>query len=146
MPSAIRVAEPLVSYPLWVFTSIPDIKASGWNSLAKYKIVTVTGWLYINEKLGDFKTLEVATPKQALRILNIKRAEVFISDQVTAAGIMSGNDFDGSGIVKLEKPIDFIHEYTYFSAKYPELASAYNIALIELKTSGKYAEVFNNTK
>jgi integrase len=71
------------------------------------------------------------------------------NDRVTIllpAAIMSSNDFDTGGIVKLEKPIDFIHEYTYFSAKYPGLASAYNIALIELKASGKYEEILSSIK
>ncbi len=146
LPSAIRVEEPLVSYPLWIFSPIPDLKIDGWSSLEKYRIVTVRGWLYINDKVDGFNTIEVDTPHQALRILAVKRADIFVSDHVTPAGIMNDKSFKSSDIVRLEQPIDFIHEYTYFSAKYPKLADAYNRSLKELKASGVYDKIFEETK
>lgn len=146
VPGAIKVKEPITSLPLHVYTVSQNFKVNGWDSLEPYSIVTVRGYSFVDNYLRDHKTYAVGSAKFAFGFLKAERADLFISDHLTASSILDSPDFDSESIKKLEPPVTVLNTYTFFSPKHPDFVESYHKALVEVKEEGVYQRIITETK
>jgi len=146
VPDAIRITESVAAIPVHVYTVDADFKVDGWISLTPYTVLRVYGWLYTLQNLKQHQTFTVVTPLEGFKLLEARRADVFPLDALSAAGLLSLPEFKNTRIKRLEPPIHMLHTYTFFAAKYPQLARRYQQALIKLKHLGIYQKILNETK
>ena len=146
VPDAIRITESVAGIAVHVYTVAADFEVDGWASLMPYTVLRVYGWLYTMQNLRQHQTFTVVTPLEGFRLLEAHRADVFPLDTLSAAGLLSLAEFKNTRIKRLEPPVHMLHTYTFFAAKYPQLARRYQKALIELKQLGIYQKVLNDTK
>ncbi len=147
IPSAIKVEEPIASLIFYAYSSsLKKITVNGWKSLKPYKIVFIRGHVFVETHLNNQKIYAVNSAESAFRFLQLKRADLFVIDSLTASSFLSFPDFDHRSITKLEPPVDILNTYTFFSSKYSDFAKRYSKALVEMKKEGIHKKIMMETK
>ena len=142
VPTAIRVDEPIIRVPYYVYSSTQKFEVDGWNSLRPYKIVAVSGYAFVKKYMQSHDTYDVGTVESALQFIKLKRADLFVAAPISTETFFESSEFDTEGIYRLEPPVDYLNLYTFFSYKYPEYAKEYHAALVKLKDEGQYQKLF----
>ncbi len=144
--TAIKVEEPIASFPFHAYTLSQDIRIDGWDSLKPYKIVYVRGYVFPKIYLKNHNTHVVNSVKAAFAFIKSKRADLYIEEILTATSVLNSPDFDSTGIKRLEPPVTFLNTYTFFSSKYSDYAKSYHNALVEIKEKGIYQKILSETQ
>lgn len=144
-PTAIKAQEPISKFPIYVFSANKKFTVNNWQSLKPYRILTIKGWLFTEEKLAGFDTIAVESPFQALRMLKAGRADLFVADMFTVSSILNDLEFDPGDIKRLDNPVTVLDTYTFFLAKHAAIAKAYSEALTSLKREGIYQKILQET-
>ncbi len=142
VPGAIRVSEPVSIEPYFAYTWLDSISIDGWESLKPYSLVEVRGYVFVDTYMSNLNVYMVSSIEQAFNYLKVKRAEVFVMNRQIADTYLVSSGFELGEIRKVETPIDELRLYSYFSAGNELIAESYNKALIALKKSGRYVEIF----
>ena len=127
LPGQIKVPVLLDKSPVSAFSTNPDLKINGWNSLKGLKVSSVAGFWHFHNQLKDISTLhEVKDSNTAL--LSVKDGLSEVCVLIKHAGEKMLKDEKYKGIVVLEPAIEYIPVYHYLNKKHaslvPELAKA----------------------
>ncbi len=142
VPNSIRVQEPVSVEPYLVYTWKDSLELDGWESIKPYSIVTVSGYAFVDKYMKGFNTYAVNSIEQAFSYLVYKRADVFVMNRQIAETFLQTSGFKLEGVHKIEKPIDELILYTYFTQENKEIALLYEKALKVLKSNGVYNSIF----
>ncbi len=142
VPNSIRVKEPVSVEPYLVYTWKDSLKLDGWKSIKPYSIVTVSGYAFVDTYMKGFNTYSVNSVEQAFSYLVYKRAEVFVMNRQIAETFLKSSGFNLEDVHVIEKPIDELILYTYFTQENTEVALLYEKALKTLKGNGVYNSIF----
>ncbi|MFT5521115.1 MAG: polar amino acid transport system substrate-binding protein [Enterobacterales bacterium] len=146
VPDTIRVDEPIVSVPYYIYTNLPDNNFNNWEDLFPYKTAIIRGLIFVNDNLPVSNTLEVSSSTQAFNLLNKGRVDLFITNIYDANSALSQLNITEKNFRRIETVFKSNSLYTYFSPKYPKYAEKYKKALIEIKKQGIINKIMEQYK
>lgn len=141
VPSAIKVAEPIIELSRYAYSVDYDFPVKGWDSLKPYHTVAIRGSWVIDVYMTEHRVSIVDLMSSAFQFLKSGRAEIFIGNSAVVDKFFVTTDIDVSGIVRLEPAVYTSHNYTFFAKNYPELALRYEVALRSMKEDGTYRAI-----
>ncbi len=143
---AIIIPASKITATIHAYSASLDFKISGWKSLEPYSIINIRGYIYPTEKLPNKKFIGADSVIQAFQLLNANRADIFTINESAAHIVLQHPQFKHSKIKQLTPALEKIKFYTFFSAKYPDIAAQYNTALLTLKKQGKLAKILTGNR
>ena len=146
VPAAIRVKEAMAKMPYYVYSKQNHVDINGWQSLKPYRIVIVRGFTFVDTHLADHTVSYVDSFHAAFSFLKENRADMLLDYGVTAEDLLKTAEFKDSGIRRLLPAVASISTYTFFAAKYVDLAYRYEQALLSMKADGSYLRIVKSTQ
>lgn len=147
--SLIMVNEPIVKLPFYMYSTNSNIKITDIKdieNLKRLRVVTLRGQEFLKRYLNDFNLSFVDSIKSGFLFLYKDRADIFITNGISASTVLNSLEQKKLGINRIEPPIAIVNGYTFFTANNAEIAKKFEKALIEIKEEGIYDKIFSETK
>lgn len=148
-PNMIRVEEPIFSVKFSAFSTNPDIKLNGWNSLigTDYKVEYTRGTYASAQnliKVVDKKKLSrVSHWSQGIKKLAAGRSDIFIEAERTVLEALKTSEFINSNIhIAGVMETQTVHAFLHIKHKF--LASKLSAVLKEMKKEGLIEKYFKD--
>ena len=138
----IMANEPVATIPFYAYSTNKELDATNIDGLKNLRIVSVKGQIFSNVLFKEHILFQVDSVKSGLLHLYQDKADIFVTDGLTAHKISQAIDINELGIYRLEPPIAVTNVYTFFNQKHAKFAKRYEKALIELKKEGIYEKIY----
>ena len=138
----IMANEPVATIPFYAYSTNKELDATNIDGLKNLRIVSVKGQIFSNVLFKEHILFQVDSVKSGLLHLYKDKADIFVTDGLTAHKISQAIDINELGIYRLEPPIAVTNVYTFFNQKHAKFAKRYEKALIELKKEGIYEKIY----
>ena len=145
-PELIRVDEPLATIRFSAFTTSPQIKLNGWESLSgtPYRVEYIRGERLCEKNLTAFVNpghlSTVSDWLHALKKLAAGRTDVVVSVEGSMLKALSMPGFRGSGI-HLAGVMEQQTVHAFFHEKYKDLSPQLSNALKDMKQEGAFEKI-----
>lgn len=146
-PNLIRI-EPEIQYiQPTVFSKNENILINGWDSLSKYRIGIIRGFLWMENGVKNIQEVtRVNTIEQLASMVNLDRIDVFISDKLNGMLILKKMKLDKK-IKPLSPPVsEKIKLYHYIHKKHKDLIPKIEKVVQEMTKSGELEALSNKFK
>ena len=137
----IMISAPVNYFEAMVFAKdlIPTI--DGWDSLRPYKIGIRRGSKYAEKGTKGLNVDEVATYKQAFKMLSIGRIDVCVASRLS--GLLVLKELNLTGIKMIEPPLEKTYLFHYLHNKNKYLVPKINNVLVKFQEEGLIEEIRN---
>jgi len=141
VPSAIKVAEPIIELSHYAYSIQKNFEVDGWGSLKPYRTVAMRGAWIIEIFMSEQNVSLMDSMDSAFKFLLSGRADIYVANSIQADMFLASENYAEQGIKRLEPAIFTSREYTFFAKGYPELAQRYELALKSMKADGSYNKI-----
>ena len=138
----IMANEPVATIPFYAYSTNKEIDVTIIDGLRNLRVVSVKGQIYSNVLFKEHILFNADSVKSGLLHLYQDKADIFVTDGLTAFKISQAIDTNELGIYRLEPPIAVTNVYTFFNSKHSKFAKKYEKALIEIKKEGIYEKIY----
>ncbi|THB70465.1 MAG: hypothetical protein D6B28_09250 [Gammaproteobacteria bacterium] len=144
--SFVMVDEPIVKLPFYAYSKNKDVSIEDIKSSKTLRIAALRGQVFSPTFFKSSQITFVNSIKSGFWFLHKKRADIFVTDEISAQTTTDILKLEELGIYKLNQPLAVVDAYTFFSAENADIAIEYKKALIEIKKEGIYDKIFEETK
>lgn len=146
-PSLLKVITPVSKIHYFAYSlKSKSVAVTGWDSLKKYEIALPRGYSLYNKYLIGQNVHFLDSEKATFKFLNAGRADLIVSDAITARTIIQSESPAFDNIQQVGPSLGYMSFHTYISPQYPEIVKYYNEALKKLVETQKYKELFSMDK
>ncbi len=143
-PHLVRVPEPILDIDFVAFTKRLRFDTADWQSLTPFSVAIVTGWKILERNITtSARLVRVKDPKHLFMLLKQGRTEVAVIDRFSGYAMCKKIGLRDFNV--LEPPLASTPMYLYLHERHAELVDAVSETLRDLKTSGIYARLFQET-
>ncbi len=142
-PNLVRVPEKVIDFSIMAFTHDPVIKITDWASLKNYNIAYINGWLILDDKIRQYKSLEMAAnTNQLFSLLTNRHIDIAVYNKVGNLWWIKNH----KDTIYMQTPaLASTQLYLYLNKKHQDLVQPLSRALIEMKRDGSYKKIYEKT-
>lgn len=141
LPNLTRIDEPIFTVRISAFTTRPEIKLNGWESLKStdYKVEYMRGLKICEVKLPEFVKKEnlsdIANWSQGLKKIIAKRTDVYIEVERTVLRALKSDEFKDTNI-RVAGLLEEIDLYTFLNKKHADLIPKLAAVIKNMRSDG----------
>jgi polar amino acid transport system substrate-binding protein len=136
---AVKVATPIGSDDIVVFTKRSDIVIKGWDSVAPYTIGYQIGMFPVESHMKGLKTNPAQNPPQAFQMLDAGRSDIVIMP--LGVGLIMIKNLGLKGINQLQPALTQVPLYHFLTPAHADLAPKLAAVLADMAKSGRIKAV-----
>jgi len=140
-PNLVRVDFPYISIHFTAFVKDNNIRITGWEDLANYKVAVIRGNKTMEAHVNKFVPRErqsvVHSYKQAFSMLLLDRVDIVVGKPIVGASYVKNNNLYMTG------KFQFQDIYMYLHKKHKKLIPKIEIELRKMKESGELRNIEN---
>lgn len=141
-PNLIQIPVPIFHTELVAMSKNPDIKISGWESLAPYRLGLVRGVRIIQKGLAKGGCTDFCTsvdPEHIVKMLEADRIDIGIISRLGAMKALKNSQSDTIKI--LEPTIEVTPMYHYLNKEHADIVPELTSILNQMKESGQITKI-----
>ncbi len=143
-PHLVRVPEPVLDIDFVAFTKRLRFDTVDWQSLTPFSVAIVTGWKILERSItASARLVRVKDPKHLFMLLKEGRTEVAVIDRFSGYAMCKKIGLRDFNV--LEPPLASTPMYLYLHEQHAQLVDAVTETLRDLKASGIYEQLFQET-
>ncbi len=140
-PNLIRVDFPYISIHFTAFVKDKDIRITGWEDLANYRVAVIRGnktmEFHMNKFVPRERQADVHSYKQAFAMLLRDRVDIVVGKPIVGASYVKNNNIYMTGKFQIQDI------YMYLHKKHKQLIPKIEIELRKMKESGELQNIEN---
>jgi len=140
-PNLVRVDFPYISIHFTAFVKDNDIRITGWEDLANYRVAVIRGNKTMEAQVNEFVPRErqsiVHSYKQAFDMLLLDRVDIVVGKPIVGARYVKNNNLYMTG------KFQFQDIYMYLHKKHKKLIPKIEMELRKMNESGELRNIEN---
>jgi polar amino acid transport system substrate-binding protein len=140
-PNLVRVNFPYISIYFTAFVKDKDIKITGWEDLANYRVAVIRGNKTMEAQVNKFVPREkqsyINSYKQAFGMLLLDRVDIVVGKPIVGASYVKNNNLYMTGKFQTQDI------YMYLHKKHEQLIPKIEMVLREMNESGELLDIEN---
>jgi len=140
-PNLIRVDFPYISIHFTAFVKDKDIRITGWQDLANYRVAVIRGnktmETHVNEFVAPERQAVVGSYKQAFSMLLLDRVDIVVGKPIVGASYVNNNNIYMTGKFQIQDI------YMYLHKKHKQLIPKIEMELRKMNESGELKNIDN---
>lgn len=139
-----RVPEHMTIFEFVCFAKDPAIRVDKWEDLEPYNVAFIRGWKILEQNVKKAKSInQVKDSGQLFELLQSDRADIVIFGPLRGKYILEKKGIKGVSV--LSPPLASKKVYLYLNKRHEAIIPAITKALVEIKSDGTYARIFERT-